>query len=126
MSETNEANEQKNEANVEKPIIPFKEFQKLDMRIGKVLTAERVPNSRNLIKLQVDFGSEQRQAVSGLAQYYKPEQLVGNKYMFICNLERKKFMGIESQCMIFAAEDSNGNLALMVPEKDIEVGSKVY
>lgn len=110
----------------EKSIIPFKEFKKLDLRVGKVLTAERVPNSKNLIKLQVDFGSEKLQAVSGLAQYKEPEELVGNKYMFITNLERKKFMGLESECMIFAAEDSEGNLALMIPEKNIETGSKVY
>jgi len=105
--------------------ISFKEFQQIDLRIGKVLSAERVENSRNLIRMQVDFGSEQRQAVAGLAQQYKPEQLVGNKYMFICNLERKKFMGFESQCMIFAAEDSKGNIVLMRPERDVEEGSKV-
>ena len=116
---------EKNE-NKDKPEIPFKEFQKLDLRIGKVVEAEKVENSRNLIKLQIDFGSEQRQAVAGLAQHCEPGQLIGKKYMFICNLERKKMMGIESQCMIFAAEDSKGNLALIVPEKDIEVGSKIY
>lgn len=115
MSEAEKANE-----------ISFKNFQKLDLRIGKVIEAKKVENSRNLIKLQIDFGSEQRQAVAGLAQQYEPEQLIGKKYMFICNLERKKMMGIESECMIFAAEDSEGNLALMVPEKDIEVGSKIY
>lgn len=104
----------------------FKDFQKLDLRIGKIISAERVEGSKNLIRSVVDFGDKKLQAVSGLAQYYKPEQLVGKKYMFICNLERKKFMGIESECMIFAAEDSEGNLALMVPEKDIETGSKVY
>ena len=105
--------------------ISFKEFQQLDLRIGKVIDGEKVEGSRNLVKLKVDFGSEQRQAVAGLAQQYKPEQLVGNKYMFICNLERKKFMDIESQCMIFAAEDSKGNIVLMKPEKDIEAGSKI-
>ncbi len=110
----------------DKPEIPFKEFQKLDLRIGKVVEAEKVENSRNLIKLQIDFGNEQRQAVAGLAQHCEPEQLVGKKYMFICNLEHKKMMGIESQCMIFAAEDSKGNLALIIPEKDIEAGSKIY
>jgi methionyl-tRNA synthetase len=112
--------------NEAKPIVPFKEFQKLDMRIGKVLTAERVPDSRNLLKLQVDFGGEKLQAVSGLAQQFDPEDLAGKKYMFIINLERKKFMGIESECMIFAAEDTKGKLALIRPEWDIEEGSKVY
>jgi len=106
--------------------ISFKQFQELDLRIGKVLSAEPVPGSRNLIKLQVDFGSEKKQAVAGLLQYYKPEQLVGNKYMFILNLERKKLMGVESQCMIFAAEDEQGNVILMVPEKDVKEGSKIH
>lgn len=106
--------------------ISFKEFQELDLRVGKILEAEQIAGSRNLIKMTVDFGSEKRQAVAGLAQWYKPEQLVGNEYMFILNLERKKFMGVESQCMIFAAEDSKGNVILMKPEKEVEVGSKVH
>lgn len=106
-------------------MISFKEFQRLDLRIGKVIAAEKIEGSKNLIKMQVDFGSEQRQSVAGLAQYYKPEQLIDNKYMFILNLEPKKMMGIESQCMIFAAEDGKGNIVLMRPEKDVEVGSKV-
>jgi len=110
----------------EKNIIPFKEFQKLDLRVGKIIKAERIEGSRNLIKSQVDFGDKQLQAVSGLAQQFEPEELVGKEYMFVCNLERKKFMGIESECMIFAAEDSNGKLALIKPEWDIEAGSKIY
>lgn len=106
-------------------IISFKEFQELDLRVGEVIEAEKVKSSRNLMKLQVDFGIEKRQAVAGLAQQYRPEELVGNKYMFICNLEHKKVMGVESQCMIFAAEDNKGNIVLMRPERDIEIGSKV-
>jgi len=106
-------------------MISFEEFQKLDLRIGKVVSAERVEGSKNLIKMEVDFGSEQRQAVAGLAQYYKPDELVGKKYMFILNLEPKKLMGIESRCMIFAADDGKGNIVLLKPEKDIEEGSKV-
>jgi methionyl-tRNA synthetase len=122
-----EANELKKGSVLEPSVfVPFKEFQKLDMRVGKVLSAERVPDTRNLLKLQVDFGDEQLQAVSGLAQQFEPGQLVGNKYMFIVNLERKKFKGIESQCMIFAAEDMKGKLALMAPGWDIDAGSKVY
>ena len=106
--------------------ISFQEFQKLDMRVGKVLQAEAVAGSRNLIKMIVDFGTEKRQAVAGLLQWYKPESLVGKKYAFLLNLERKKFMGIESQCMIYAAEDIKGNVILIQPEKDVEVGSKIH
>ena len=105
--------------------ISFKDFQELDLRIGKVLRAEAVEGSKNLIRMDVDFGSEKRQCVAGLKQYYQPEDLEGNKYMFICNLEKKKMMGLESQCMIFAADDGKENIVLMKPEKDVEMGSKV-
>lgn len=105
--------------------ISFKDFQNLNLRIGKILEAEQIPNSRNLIKIMVDFGAEKRQAVAGLVGYYKPEELVGKKFTFILNLERKKFLGIESQCMILAAEDSKGNVVLLQPEKDIEEGSRI-
>ena len=106
--------------------IPFAEFQKLDLRVGKVLTAEVIPGSRSLMKMQIDFGSEQRQCVAGISQHYKPEQLTGNKYMFITNLERKKMMGVESECMIFAAEDDSDNIVLIAPEKDVKEGSKIH
>ena len=105
--------------------ISFQEFKKLDMRVGKVLEAEQIPGSRNLIRMIVDFGTEKRQAVAGLLRWYKPEDLVGKKYAFLLNLERRKFMGVESQCMILAAEDSRGNVVTLQPEKDIEVGSRI-
>jgi methionyl-tRNA synthetase len=107
------------------PEISFKEFQNLDIRVGIVENVEDIPSSKNLIKLLVNFGSEKRQAVAGLKQYVKPEELVGKKYIFILNLEKRKLMGIESQCMILAAEDNKGNVVLLQPEKDIEVGSRI-
>jgi len=106
--------------------ISFNEFMKLDMRVGKVVEAEPVADSRNLIRMIVDFGTEKRQSVAGLLQWYKPEELVGNKYAFLLNLQRKKFMGVESQCMVFAAEDNKGNVILLKPEKDVEIGSKIH
>ena len=105
--------------------ISFEEFMKLDLRVGEVVEAKQIAGSRNLIHMVVDFKIEKRQSVAGLLQWYQPEELVGRKYVFILNLERRKFMGVESQCMIFAAEDSEGNVVLLVPEKDIEVGSKI-
>lgn len=105
--------------------IPFKEFSKLDMRVGKVIEAEHLAGSRNLIKMIIDFGFEKRQSVAGLLQYYDPEDLVGKKYAFVLNLERKKFMGVESQCMVLAAEDDKGNVILITPEKDVDIGSKI-
>lgn len=105
--------------------IPFSEFMKLDMRIGEIVEAEQIAGSRNLIKMIVDFGSEKRQSVAGLLQHYKPQELVDKKYAFILNLQRRKFMGVESQCMILAAEDDKNNVVLIEPEKDIDVGSKI-
>ena len=76
--------------------------------------------------MTVDFGAEKRQAVAGLLQWYKPEQLVGKKGAFVLNLQRRKMMGVESQCMIFAAEDDKGNVIVLQPEKDIAEGSKIH
>lgn len=106
--------------------IPFEDFQKLDMCVGKILEANQIPGSRNLIKMIVDFGTEKRQAVAGLLQWYKPEDLVGKKYAFILNLQQRKLMGVESQCMILAAEDDKGNVVCLQPEKDIDEGSKIH
>ncbi len=106
--------------------ISFEEFQKLDLRIGRISEASQIPGSRNLIRMIVDFGTEKRQAVAGLLQYYKPEGLVDKKCAFILNLQRRKMMGVESQCMIFAAEDDKGSVVLLQPEKDIAEGSKIH
>ncbi|MEM2995019.1 MAG: methionine--tRNA ligase subunit beta [Candidatus Bathyarchaeia archaeon] len=106
--------------------ISFEEFQKLDLRVGKIVEANQILGSRNLIRMIVDFGTEKRQAVAGLLQWYKPEDLVGKKCAFILNLQRRKFMGVESQCMILAAEDTEGNVAILQPEKDIAEGSKIH
>lgn len=106
--------------------IPFEEFQKLDLRIGKILEANQIPGSRNLIKMIVDFGTEKRQAVAGLLQWYRPQDLVGKKCAFVLNLQGRKLMGVESQCMVFAAEDSKGNVVVLQPEKDIVEGSRIH
>jgi methionine--tRNA ligase beta chain len=106
--------------------ISFDEFKKLDFRIGKITEANQIPNSRNLIRIRVDFGMETRQAVAGLLQWYKPQDLVGKKFVFILNLQKRKVMGVESQCMILAAEDDKGNVVVLQPEKDIAEGSKIH
>jgi methionyl-tRNA synthetase len=105
--------------------ISFTEFQKLDLRIGKVIEATQVPNSKKLIKIIVDFGSEKRQAVAGLLKWYKPEELIDKKCVFLLNLQKRVLAGVESQCMILAAEDSEGNVTVLQPEKNIAEGSKV-
>jgi methionyl-tRNA synthetase len=105
--------------------ISFAEFQKMDLRIGKIIEATQVPESKKLIKISVDFGTEKRQAVAGLLKYYKPEDLVGKKCVFLLNLQRRILAGIESQCMVLAAEDEAGNVTVLQPEKDIAEGSKI-
>jgi methionine--tRNA ligase beta chain len=105
--------------------ITFDDFKKLDIRIGEVETAEQVPESKNLLKLVVDFGFEKRQCVAGILNYYEPAELVGKKFAFVINLQRRKLMGIESQCMILAVEDNIGNVSLVTPERDITSGSKI-
>ena len=105
--------------------VSFAEFQKFDLRIGKIIEATQIPDSKKLIKIMVDFGTEKRQAVAGLLKYYKPEELVGKKCVFLLNLQRRMLAGIESQCMILAAEDEAGNVTVLQPEKDIAEGSKI-
>jgi methionine--tRNA ligase beta chain len=74
----------------------------------------------------VDFGTEKRQVVAGLLQWYKPDSLVGKKCAFILNLQRRKLMGVESQCMILAAEDAEGNVVILQPEREIVEGSRIH
>jgi len=105
--------------------VSFAEFQKFDFRVGKIVEATQVPESKKLIKLLVDFGTENRQAVAGLLKYYNPEELVGKKCVFLLNLQRRMLAGFESQCMILAAEDAAGNVVVLQPEKDIVEGSKI-
>jgi len=105
--------------------VTFDEFQKLDLRIGKIIEVTQIPNSKKLIKIIVDFGSEKRQAVAGLLKYYQPEELVGKKCVFLLNLQKRMLAGEESQCMVLAAEDSEGKVTVLVPEKDIVEGSKI-
>jgi methionyl-tRNA synthetase len=107
------------------PEITFDEFMKLDLRVGKILEVIPVEKSKKLMRVMVDFGAEKRQAVAGLMQYYKPEDLVGKKCVFLLNLKRRMMAGFESQCMILAAEDNANTVAVLMPEKDVAEGSKV-
>lgn len=95
--------------------ISFPDFQKIDFRIGKVLMAEKLAGSDNLLRLKVDLGSEigERQILSGIAKWYTPSKLKGKKFIFVVNLAPKKMMGEESQGMILCADD--GEKALLIP-----------
>ena len=105
--------------------ISFDYFEKIDLRVGKIIEASTVPESKKLLKIQVDFGTEKRQCIAGLLKYYKPEDLIGKKCVFLLNLHRRMLAGLESQVMILAAEDNAGNVTVLQPEKDIVEGSKI-
>ncbi|MCQ2362992.1 MAG: methionine--tRNA ligase subunit beta [Acidaminococcaceae bacterium] len=107
-----------------KPEIEITDFEKLDLRVGKILTAEKVPKTDKLMKLSVEIGSDVRTIVSGIAQYYTAEQLVGRNVIVIANLKPAKLRGIESKGMLLAASDGNGHLVL-ADAPDMASGSKV-
>jgi methionine--tRNA ligase beta chain len=105
-------------------MISFKEFKKVEMRVGTVKKVEDIPNSRNLLKLQVDLGGEIKQAVAGIKGHYRPEELEGKQFVFVTNLEPAKLMGELSEVMILAAVEG-GKVVLIKPEKEINNGSLV-
>ena len=105
--------------------ISFEEFSKVDMRVGKIIAAEKVPQSKNLLKLTIDIGAASpKTAVAGIAKYYKPEELVDQQIAVVVNLEPRKIFGIESEVMILAAQHGD-NVVFLRPEKPIEPGSKI-
>lgn len=106
-------------------MISIDEFRKINLRVAKVLSAERVPKSEKLLKLQVSLGTEQRQLIAGIAQHYKPENLIGKKIVVVSNLAPAKLMGQESQGMLLAASDNNGRLSIVTVAEDIDEGSIV-
>ena len=102
--------------------ISFDDFLKLDVRVGKVKTCEKVPKSSKLLRFELECGGETRQILSGIAKYYKPEELVGKNVLFIANLPPRKMMGLESQGMILSAEHGD-RLTLLTTEGDIQSGA---
>ena len=103
--------------------ITIEDFIKVEMKVGKILSVEKIEKSPKLLKLSVDFGEEKpRQVLSGIAKSFEPEQLIDKKFTFVTNLAPRQIMGMESQAMILAASDAEG-LALFAPTKDIAAGS---
>ena len=126
LLDTKKANE---EANYKaKPIrenIAFEDFEKLDIRVGTVLECTKVPKADKLLCFKIADGLENRTIVSGIAKYYKPEDLVGKQVCFIANLPPRKLKGIESQGMILSAEDFDGSLSVITTSADVKPGSQV-
>ena len=109
----------------QKPTVEFEDFTKLDIRLGTILEAEKVEKADKLLKLVVDTGIDKRTIVSGIAAHYKPEEIIGKTVQVLLNLAPRKIRGIESQGMILMAEDAEGNLSFMSPEKDFPAGGGV-
>ncbi len=105
--------------------INFDDFMKLDVRVGTITEAEKIAKTKKLLKLTVDTGIDQRTVVSGIAEHYKPEDIIGKQVSILVNLEPKKLKGIESQGMILMAEDADGKLSFVSPDQAIKPGSEI-
>ena len=109
----------------EKPRITYDEFAKVDLRVARVLKAEKVEKADKLLRLELEVGSETRQIVAGVARHYAPEALVGKNIIIVANLQPAVIRGIESNGMLLAAEDSQGRMAILSPQGEIDAGAKV-
>ena len=107
------------------PFIEYDDFAKLALKVGEILECEEVEKSKKLLCSKVKIGEEVRQILSGLRPKYTAEEMVGKKVMVLTNLKPRKMAGLMSEGMLLCAEDKDGELALMVPEKDMEAGSEI-
>ena len=105
--------------------IEYDDFAKMQFVVGEIIACEEVPKSKKLLCSQVKIGDTVKQIVSGIKAYYKPEEMVGKKVMVLLNLKTAKLAGVDSEGLILCAEDEQGNLAVMTPEKDMESGSLI-
>lgn len=103
----------------------FEDFKKLELRTARVLEAVRIPETSKLLKLKLDLGGEERQIVSGIAEDYSPEDLVGSDIVIVANLEPRVLKGVESQGMLLAAS-ADGIISLLRPDKKVPPGSQVH
>ncbi len=107
------------------PKISIDDLHKVEISVGEIKTAEKVENADRLLRLTVDFGGEVRQIVSGIAEYFAPETLIGKKCPFVTNLQPRMIKGLESNGMILAAKDSAGNFSLLDVDQKILSGTKL-
>ena len=105
--------------------IGFDDFEKIKLRVARVITCERVEKSEKLLKFRLSLGGEERTVLSGIAKFHDPEDLVGKKLILLANLAPRKIMGIESQGMILSAMDDNGNLRLVSVGEGVEDGALI-
>ncbi len=115
----------RNEALPAKANISFEDFVRMDVRVGRILAAEKVAKTKKLLKLTIDTGIDQRTVVSGIAEFFVPEEIVGRQVSILVNLEPREIKGIVSQGMILMAEDADGRLDFVAPQTDVHAGSVV-
>ncbi len=126
LTASKKENEQANhQMEAQKPLITFDDFSKNDMRVGTIIAAERVPKTKNLLKMTIDTGIDQRTVVSGIAAYYEPENIIGQQVTILVNLAPRDIKGITSEGMILMAENADGSLAFIAPTKAISNGGSV-
>ncbi len=105
-------------------LIDVEDFRKVDLRVGKVIEAEEVPNSIKLLKLKVSFGETTKTILSGIKKHYSPQDLIGRKIIVIYNLKPAKLMGLDSEGMLLAASDED-NISVLTVDKDVKEGSRI-
>ncbi|MCL4456741.1 MAG: methionine--tRNA ligase [Nitrospirae bacterium] len=108
-----------------KELIAIDDFAKVELRVGKIVAAEKVEKSEKLLKLKVDIGTEERQIVAGIAKAYTPDDLTGKKIVVVTNLKPAKLMGIESHGMLLAATDEEGNMSILALDREVKQGARV-
>jgi tRNA-binding protein len=105
-------------------MIIFEDFEKIDLRLAKIISAERVDGSEKLLKIQAEIGEEKRQIIAGIGKFYAPEDLIDKTIVVVANLEPRMMMGLESQAMLLAVKDGE-NLSIITPEKQMSSGLKL-
>ncbi len=122
---TEQTIDQKPEPQEQSMHIEYDDFKKVQIQVGEIMHAEPVEGSEKLLKLNVKFGTEERQILSGIAKFLSPEDLIGKKVPFVTNLKPRMMMGLESNGMILAASDSDGHFSLLNVNPDIASGTHV-
>jgi len=113
-----------NEEQVSMEIIPFKEFEKLSLKVGKITAAERIPGMKKILKVQVDIGGRIATAIAGGAEFYEPSDFVGKRVVVLANMESRTIAGVKSEVMLLAA-DLQGKPIWITVEGDVPAGTKV-
>ena len=125
LQETKKNNQTQTKVNPAKEVISYDDFSKMDIRTGTILEAERVPKTKKLLKLLIDTGIDKRTVVSGIAEHYEPEKIIGKKVSILVNLAPREIKGIESHGMILMAENSQGELGFISCDKEFNNGSEI-